>query len=45
MWCHNALQQSYEPVWVVLTDLQEVGTAVGEAGPQHASVGWATPSL
>lgn len=24
MWCHNALKQSYEPVWVVLTDLTKV---------------------
>jgi len=24
MWCHNALLESYEPVWVVLTDLKEV---------------------
>ncbi|KIY92951.1 tetrahydrofolate dehydrogenase/cyclohydrolase, putative, partial [Monoraphidium neglectum] len=24
MWCHNATQQSYEPVWVVLTDLDQV---------------------
>jgi hypothetical protein len=25
MWCHNALLGSYEAVWVVLTDLKEVG--------------------
>jgi hypothetical protein len=24
MWCHNALRQSYGPVWVVLTDLTKV---------------------
>lgn len=24
MWCHNALQQRYGPVWVVLTDLTKV---------------------
>jgi hypothetical protein len=24
MWCHNAMHQSYEPVWVVLTDLEKV---------------------
>jgi hypothetical protein len=24
MWCHNALQGSYGPVWVVLTDLSKV---------------------
>jgi hypothetical protein len=24
MWCHNALLNSYEPVWVVLTNLSEV---------------------
>ena len=24
MWCHNALLNSYEPVWVVLTDLEKV---------------------
>lgn len=24
MWCHNALQEHFEPVWVVLTDLSKV---------------------
>lgn len=24
MWCHNARQEHFEPVWVVLTDLSKV---------------------
>eukprot|EP00878_Enallax_costatus_P016670 GHUV01017490.1.p1 GENE.GHUV01017490.1~~GHUV01017490.1.p1 ORF type:complete len:264 (+),score=57.36 GHUV01017490.1:588-1379(+) len=24
MWCHNARQEKYDPVWVVLTDLEKV---------------------
>lgn len=32
MWCHNALQSRYDPVWVVLTDLSKVCSFA--SGPQ-----------
>ncbi len=32
MWCHNALRRCYEPVWVVLTDLNKVGRGCWGAG-------------